>query len=380
MGILGENISNSDNLKSKFNDLETSILQIKNILECWPIGDYANNKILYDNKIKFFEIAESIVWESRLKWFIEKITDCKIGNNINYSEQPYSIIIKIFDMIKLDILNLTNIDIEISSNKNNSVWENKDMDNNSEKTSEIIKEEIIKNEFGWENLRLILRVNHNINVDNFDDVLDDIKENSTRVLKDMYSKILFAKSQMIIKDIDLKDALEDVIIVLKKNIETEDETEDEEKENLKREEKKNQLKKESLRTWFHAAFPSIEQLIIDIERQINEVKWNKNIDINNSKNDFISTINLIFNNISLWIAKYSSLSWTVNEINSMLLIYNKQTKDQYINAMRNGYLLWDIYELIFNIEKIYGIKFDNSKSGVLENKLQEYKLKSELNL
>jgi hypothetical protein len=64
----------------------------------------------------------------------------------------------------------------------------------------------------------------------------------------MYSKILFAKSQMIIKDIDLKDALEDVIIVLKKNIETEDETEDEEKENLKREEKKNQLKKESLRT------------------------------------------------------------------------------------------------------------------------------------
>jgi hypothetical protein len=121
-------------------------------------------------------------------------------------------------------------------------------------------------------------------------------------------------------------------------------------------------------------------LIIDIERQINEVKWNKNIDINNSKNEFISTLSLIFNNINLWIAKYSSLSWTVNEINSMLLIYNKQTEDQYINAMRNGYLLWDIYELIFNIEKVYGIKFDKSKSGELENKLQEYKLKSELNL
>lgn len=388
MKNLNKDLLFKKDLQDKYNQLKYAFININYILNYENIVNDKQQEKLFQNKIKFFKNAEYIIWEFELKWLIEYVTKSKINWENDYLEQSFNNILKIFDRINLEIAKTNNINIYASYSENHWILESKKIDNNSKNTSKKIKEEITKNNFDWENLRLLLKAEHNINNDNFEEILDNIKKYDKRTLKDIYKKILIIKKQMKIEDNELKDTLEDLLIVLQENIEISEETKEREEENLRKIEEESQLQKEktTLKQLFSQEFSNINELIINMEEINNNIKNNWELNVSNSREEFISELTTIFERIKIWIKKCYSLSWVAKDIDYMLVIYNKQINEQnnkinntqYLNAINKWYLLWDIYELILSIEEKYDINFDKSNFQKLENKIQEYNLKSEL--
>lgn len=342
-------------------------------------------------KIRFFKNARKIIGVKGLEKMIADFNDIS-PRDITWEYMSYSTVYKVFESI---------FDVEINETKLESKFDNEDtiyeeqrndlkaeesapkMEKNNKKTEKKLIKEIENTDFDWEDLKTLLKIKYPINKYNFDDILKDIKKYGPKTLKNKYEQVLYIKNNMIIRELELKQAFDDLLFVIKENMETKEEKQEREKElkNKTKKEKELEKNKAILEKKFSDKLGDINTLIIDTEDEMNKIKKldDKDVDINEFLENFTLKINSIFNKIKMWISKYNLLSWTIKDIDLLLNTYNRKENKDFLHAIKNWYLLWDIYELILNIEEKNKIVFDKTDFNELDKRFNEYKLKASLN-
>lgn len=371
-------------------DLITKLIREDNNL-----SDSSTNEIK-KVKIRFFKNARKIIGVKGLEKMIADFNDIS-PRDITWEYMSYSTVYKVFESIfdvEIDETEIDETELESTFDNEGAIYEEQKnnskteesapkMEKNNKKTENKLIEEIGKTDFDWEDLKTLLKIKYPINKYNFDDILKDIKKYGPKTLKNKYEQVLYIKNNMKIKELELKQAFDDLLFVIKENMWTKEEKQERKNEmkNEIKKEKELEKQKKILQKEFSNKLWDINTLIIDTENEIKKIKKldKKDVDINKFLENFTWKINSIFNKIKMWISKHNLLSWTIKDIDLLLNTYNRKENKDFLHAIKNWYLLWDIYELILNIEEKNKIVFEKTDFNELDKKFNEYKLKASLN-
>ncbi len=351
-------------LSENISKLEKYFKEIDDIAKWWWFWGEEWIKKYKECKYNFFLKIQELLKDSDLKKFFCIEYDMSIFENKNYEKINLTLMSKIIKTLKIYL-----------KRKN---YAKKELKNKKKNTSNEIKKTFKKNNFDRGTLSEIINTWYDINEDTFDNVFETLKNYKTTRLENIYKKIKKNKSKIKKNDLDLVSTVDITLEKIKEMIdERKERNEKAEIEKKLQEKLKNEknflinvLKKN---IWY------LEDFIDWVLKNIESTKKLDNFDLfkdnfcikyDNATEEILKSLN------NYKFKTYSEAGKIKHEIESISKIYKTMDINRFIIAIKNDFLLWDIYEMIVNIEKNVGIKIPKK----LNKHIKSYKEKSKLKL
>ncbi len=359
---------NKKDLSESICEIEEYFKDAEDIAKSWWFWGEEWIKKYKEYKYNFFLKVEEMLKNSDLKKFFCIEYDMSIFEKRKHEEINLTLMSKIIKTLK----------VYLKRKKKAKNYSKKKLENNTKKTSNEIKKSIKKNKFDRWTLTEIINTWYEINEDSFDDVFKTIKNYRTTRLESIYKKINRSKNKINKGDLDLISTV-DVILEKTKEIIEERKDKNEKAENEKKLKEKLKNEKEILIKVLKKNILYLEDFIDWVLKNIENTKKLDNFDLfkdnfcikyDNATKEILESLN------SYKFETYPEAGKIKYEIESISNMYKTMDRNRFMIATKNDFLLWDIYEMIANIEKNVGIKIPKK----LNKYIKSYKEKSKLKL